>query len=353
MKKIRLLIVDDSALMRQILQDILQGEDIEVMGTASDPFRAAEIIKHTIPDVILLDVEMPRMDGLTFLKRLMERHPLPVVVLSSLTAERAETALKAWELGAVEVLEKPRIGHRQQLLQQASTRLREIIRLASRSKVQRHGAEPRPVSRHGAKVTAPILSTTTDQLIALGASTGGTEALRVVLENLPVDVPGLVIVQHMPEQFTRAFAERLNRLSRIVVKEARTGDRVLPGQALIAPGNQHIRIQRNGAQYQVVLDSGPAVNRHRPSVDVLFESVARSAGKNAVGVLLTGMGRDGAQGLLAMHQAGARTIAQDEASSVVYGMPKAAVDLGAAQHILPLSKVSDFLQQKALNPTMY
>lgn len=342
--KTRVLIVDDSALVRQTLAQVLATDpEIEVMGTASDPFVAAERISEQIPDVITLDIEMPRMDGLTFLKKIMAQHPIPVVICSSLAADGAQSTLKALEYGAVDIISKPRVGTRQ-FLEESRIELCQAVKAAASARLRAHG--PRPVVEP--KLTADaILSRrtgamleTTEKVVVVGASTGGTEALRALLEVLPPDAPGIVIVQHMPEMFTRAFANRLDSVCRISVKEAESNDTVLPGRALIAPGNHHLLLKRSGARYCVEVRDGPLVSRHRPSVDVLFRSAARYAGANAVAVIMTGMGDDGASGMLEMKQAGAVTIAQDEATSVVFGMPNEAIKRGAVDKIVPLEHIA-------------
>lgn len=346
-KKIRVLIVDDSAVVRQTMSSILQTDpDIEVMGTAGDPYIAAKRIQMEVPDVITLDVEMPRMDGITFLRKIMTQHPIPVLIISSLTEEGSQTALKALEYGAVDVIAKPRMDTKE-FIEESRTRLIEAVKMASKAKLfpKRTSLRVEPkLSADAVIPKAPTLSMikTTDVVVAVGASTGGTEALRVFLEALPADCPGIVIVQHMPENFTRSFANRLNDLCTISVKEAQNGDAVIPGHALIAPGNKHMLLKRSGAKYYVEVKEGPLVNRHRPSVDVLFRSTARYAGANAVGIIMTGMGDDGAKGLLEMKEAGAKTAAQNEDTCVVYGMPKEAVKLGAADQVLPLEKLSQF-----------
>lgn len=350
-KKIRVLIVDDSALVRQTLSAILADDrEIEVMGTASDPYFAAKKIRVEVPDVITLDVEMPRMDGITFLKKIMSQHPIPVVVISSLTQKGTETALKALEYGAVEIISKPHV-HTKQFFEESKIRLTDAIKAAAMSKLQRKKII-KPTIQQPLQVK-PKLSAdailphkhnsmikTTDHVVAVGASTGGTEALRVFLEAMPLDAPGIVIVQHMPENFTRSFAERLNELCRITVKEAKDGDSILRGQALIAPGNKHMLLRRSGARYYVQIKDGPLVNRHRPSVDVLFRSTAQFAGKNAIGVIMTGMGGDGSDGMVEMREAGAYTIAQDERTCVVFGMPKEAIRKGGAMKVLPLERIA-------------
>ena len=350
-KKIRVLIVDDSAVVRQTLSYILQTDpQIEVMATASDPYIAAKRIQTEVPDVITLDVEMPRMDGITFLRKIMTQHPIPVLIISSLTEEGSQTALKALEYGAVDVIAKPRMDTKQ-FIEESRIRLIEAVRAAACAKLIKRTptfmkVEPKlsadAVIAKSPSVVGSSMIKTTDVVIAVGASTGGTEALRVFLEAMPEDCPGIVIVQHMPENFTRSFANRLNDICRISVKEAENGDSVLPGHALIAPGNKHTLLKRSGAKYYVEVKEGPLVNRHRPSVDVLFRSTARYAGANAVGIIMTGMGDDGAKGLLEMKEAGAKTAAQDEATCVVYGMPKEAVKLGAADKVLPLEKLALF-----------
>ena len=344
----RVLIVDDSAVVRQILSEILASDPgIEVVGTAADPLLAREKIKRLAPDVITLDVEMPRMDGLAFLENLMRLHPLPVVMISSLTERGADTTLQALALGAVDFVSKPKLDVTRGL-QGYADEIIEKVKAAARSRV-------RPLTRSAAapKITlAPLApgsvprSTqfrTTDRLIAIGSSAGGTEALRVVLEGMPADAPAIVMTQHLPASFSTAFAERLDRHSAMSVREASDGEAVLPGHAYLPPGGQHLRIIRDGARWRCRIDDGPAVNRHKPAVDVLFQSVAQSAGANAIGVILTGMGDDGARGLLQMRQAGAPTLVQDEATSVVWGMPGAAFKLGAAEEQQPLEKIAERL----------
>jgi two-component system chemotaxis response regulator CheB len=341
--KVTVLVVDDSAVVRQTLSRLLSLDpEIEVMATASDPFVAAHHIAERLPDVITLDIEMPRMDGITFLKKLMSQHPIPVVICSSLAEEGAQSTLQALELGAVEVIAKPQMGTRQ-FLEDSQIMLCNAVKAAARARMR-----PRRLREVQPKLTADVIlppalhamAETTEKVVMVGASTGGTEALKVLLENLPADCPGIVIVQHMPELFTRAFAARLDGLCAITVKEAATNDSVLRGQALIAPGNHHLLLKRSGARYYVEVKDGPLVCRHRPSVDVLFRSAARYAGRNAVGVILTGMGDDGARGMLEMKQAGAATIAQDEATSVVFGMPKEAIKLQCVDRVLPLESIA-------------
>lgn len=349
-KKIRVLIVDDSATVRQTLKDILESDpQIEVMATAQDPYVAVERIKQELPDVIMLDVEMPRMDGITFLGRLMAQHPIPVIICSTLTEANSETALAALEKGAVEIITKPKIGTRQ-FLEESCIHICDVVKAAAQVRMTTVRILPPPLIRATPKlnadaVIAPELVTramiqTTEKIVAVGASTGGTEALRCFLEMLPADAPGIVIVQHMPEKFTASFANRLNQLCKVTVKEAEDNDSVIRGQALIAPGNRHTLIKRSGARYFVEVKDGPLVSRHRPSVDVLFRSAARYAGANAVGVIMTGMGDDGAHGMLEMKQAGAITIAQDESSCVVFGMPAEAIKLGGVDKVLHLNRIA-------------
>jgi two-component system, chemotaxis family, protein-glutamate methylesterase/glutaminase len=348
MSKIKVFIIDDSALVRQVLTKLIQSDpEIEVIGTAADPYIAASKLQHQVPDVITLDVEMPKMDGLTFLKKLMSQHPLPVIIISSLSERGTETAVRALEYGAVEVLAKPQI-ETDENWKQSSAKICDVIKAASKARVRRRSSQKTITPKYSADVIMPFtpatsMIKTTEKVIAVGASTGGTEALRVFLEAMPLDCPGIVIVQHMPEQFTRSFASRLNSLCRITVKEAENGDSVIRGRALIAPGNKHLCLKRSGARYFVEVKDGPLVNRHRPSVDVLFRSTARYAGKNSVGIIMTGMGDDGARGLLEMKETGARTIAQDEKSCVVFGMPKEAIKLNAADKILPLEGIAPFM----------
>ncbi|WP_242095350.1 MULTISPECIES: chemotaxis response regulator protein-glutamate methylesterase [unclassified Sphingomonas] len=358
MKKVRVLVIDDSASVRQVMTAILQEDpEIEVIATAADPFAAARYIQEEVPDVITLDVEMPRMDGVTFLRKLMSQCPTPVVMCSSLVEEGSETLLQALEAGAVDVILKPRIGVADHLAE-ARMMIRETVKGAARARVQAKRSGDRaqaqaPQRRLTADAVLPppsgkAMSRTTEMVVCIGASTGGTEALREVLEALPANAPGIVIVQHMPESFTKAFAKRLNGLCEVDVKEAEDGDTVMRGHVLIAPGGlRHTMLERQGARYVVAVREGPLVSRHRPSVDVLFRSAARNAGANAVGIIMTGMGDDGARGLLEMKQAGARTIAQDEASSIVFGMPKEAIARGAADRIAPLNHIARELLQAA------
>ena len=345
-QKIKVLCVDDSALIRSLMTEIINSQpDMEVCATAPDPLVARELIKQHNPDVLTLDVEMPRMDGLDFLEKLMRLRPMPVVMVSSLTERGSEITLRALELGAVDFVTKPRVGIRDGMLEYAE-KLADKIRAASRARVrqtpqpQAAAAAARAATGHPAApmINNPLVST--EKLIIVGASTGGTEAIREVLTPLPPDAPAVLIAQHMPPGFTKSFAQRLNGLCRIAVKEAEHGERVLPGHAYIAPGHAHLMLARSGANYVAHLSDEPPVNRHRPSVDVLFRSAATHAGKNAIGVILTGMGRDGAAGLLEMKRAGAYTFAQDEASCVVFGMPREAIALGGADDVSPLSYMS-------------
>ncbi len=342
--RIRVLIVDDSAVVRRTLSEILSSDPaIEVVGTASDPFVAAERISQQVPDVITLDIEMPRMDGLTFLQKIMSQHPIPVIICSSLAEDGAQSTLKALEYGAVDIIAKPRLGTKQ-FLEESRIILCEAVKAAARARVR----VPTPHSVIEPKLTADAILPratsamleTTEKVVVIGASTGGTEALRALLETLPANAPGIVIVQHMPEMFTKAFANRLDSLCLISVKEAESNDTVLRGRALIAPGNHHVLLKRSGARYYVDIKDGPLVSRHRPSVDVLFRSAARYAGPNAVAVIMTGMGDDGARGMLEMKETGAATIAQDEATSVVFGMPNEAIKRGAVDEILPLESIA-------------
>lgn len=341
MSKVRVLVVDDSALMRQLITEILdQDPEIEVVGAAADPFVAREKILALNPDVLTLDVEMPRMDGLSFLEKLMAGRPMPVVMLSSLTERGCETTMKALELGAVDFITKPKLDLASGM-QEICEDIREKVKHAAVAKVQPRKARTAPVAHSGPITSASAaLITSTHKVIAIGGSTGGTEALLDLLTALPPDSPGVVAVLHMPEGFTKSYAQRLDRNCQIRVKEAEDGDRILPGHALLAAGNFHMEVLRSGATYSVRVFSAPPVSRHRPSVDVLFNSCARYLGTNAVGVILTGMGSDGADGLLAMREAGAHTIAQDEATCVVFGMPKEAIARDSASQILPLGSIA-------------
>ncbi len=335
---IKVLVVDDSAVVRNILSsELSKAPGIEVVGTAMDPYVARDKIIKLKPDVVTLDVEMPRMDGLTFLRKLMRYYPIPVIVVSSLAPEGGEVALEALEIGAVDVVSKPGAAY---TVGDLSAQLAEKIKGAARADMSK--LKSRAKNAENEPPPARLSMTrTTEKVVAIGASTGGTEAIKAVLEKYPENCPGTMIVQHMPEQFTRSFAQRLNDLCASEVREAADGDRLTPGLVLIAPGNKHMVLRRSGAQYVARVKDGPYVYHQRPSVEVLFNSVARYAGRNAVGALLTGMGTDGAKGMKAMQDAGAETIAQDEKTSVVYGMPRAAVELGAASHILPLDRIAE------------
>ncbi|MGE5683358.1 MAG: protein-glutamate methylesterase/protein-glutamine glutaminase [Bacillota bacterium] len=346
MRKIKVLIVDDSAVVRQTLVELLESDpEIEILATASDPFIAAKKISEEIPDVITLDIEMPKMDGLTFLHKIMTQHPIPVVICSSLTEKGSATALKALEYGAVEIITKPKLGTKQ-FLEESRIHICDIVKAAAsvnKHKLKTRSLEVQPKLSADVIISKPTdnaMIRTTEKVIVVGASTGGTEALKLFLEAMPLDTPGIVIVQHMPENFTSAFATRLDSTCRISVKEAENGDTVIRGRALIAPGNHHLLLKRSGARYYVEIKDGPLVSRHRPSVDVLFRSAARYAGKNAVGVIMTGMGDDGAKGMLEMKNTGARTIAQDEKSCIVFGMPNEAIKLGGVDKIIPLDKIA-------------
>jgi two-component system chemotaxis response regulator CheB len=333
-RRVRVLVVDDSAVVRSVFsQGLAKDPRIEVVGTAPDPFVARDLLLATEPDVVTLDVEMPRMDGITFLRKIMRYRPTPVIVVSSLTAAGGELAMEALAAGACEVMCKPGASYS---VGDMTEDLAEKVKAVAAAGVRRV-AEPPPEA--SADEVRP-LARTTNQVVAIGASTGGTVAIERILAALPPDAPGILVTQHMPELFTSHFARRLRDASRLDAREAASGDSVVPGVVLVAPGNRHLVLRRSGARYLVDVKDGPRVNRHRPSVDVTFRSVARTAGRNAVGVLLTGMGADGAQGLLSMREAGARTIAQDEASCVVFGMPKAAIDLGAAERVLPLPAIA-------------
>jgi two-component system chemotaxis response regulator CheB len=341
MQKLRVLIVDDSAIVRKIFSEVLSREpDLEVVGTAPDPYVARDKIVQTRPDVITLDVEMPRMDGLTFLKKIMHYHPLPVIIVSSLTPRGGKMALQALELGAVEVLAKPGSAFS---VGDLGVELAEKIRAAAHIRFDARKFQGDTSNQAPPKVTP--LAQTTDKIIAIGASTGGTEAIKEVLVRLPQNTPGMVIVQHMPPKFTTAFAERLNQQCAMEVKEAQDGDAVITGRALLAPGNYHMLLKRSGARYFVQVKTGPPVHHQRPSVDVLFNSAALSGGANVIGVILTGMGADGADGLLAMKERGAYTIAQDEASSVVFGMPREAIKRGATHKVLPLTRIPEEIRR--------
>jgi two-component system chemotaxis response regulator CheB len=363
-REIKVIIVDDSAVVRQVMVQVLSRDpEIRIIAHAMDPIFAMEKMKKEWPDVIILDVEMPRMDGITFLRKIMAEHPTPVIICSSLTEKGAETTMQALAAGAFAIFTKPSLGVKGYLVD-ASSDLVAAVRAAAGAlvaknlyvsripggdteKVPPQAALPRPPQKLTADaVLAPgfeAMAVTTERFTAIGTSTGGTQALEFVLSSLPRTCPGLVVVQHMPEKFTAAFAQRLDRICEIEVREARSGDRVIPGRAIIAPGGQHLVVKRSGAQYVVEVVAAPPVNRHCPSVDVLFRSCAKYAGRNATGVIMTGMGDDGARGLLEMHQAGARTLAQDEESCVVFGMPKEAIKLGAAERVVPLSAIPELI----------
>ncbi|EHP38961.1 chemotaxis-specific methylesterase [Cupriavidus basilensis OR16] len=337
--KIKVLCVDDSALIRSLMTEIINSQsDMEVVGTAPDPLVARDLIKRLNPDVLTLDVEMPRMDGLDFLERLMRLRPMPVLMVSSLTERGSEITMRALELGAVDFVTKPKLGIRDGLMDYTDT-IADKIRAASRARIRSNvpasGAAATPATP---MLRSPLLST--EKLIIVGASTGGTEAIKEFLMPMPPDCPAVMIVQHMPAGFTRSFAQRLDGLCRITVKEAEHGERVLPGYAYIAPGDSHLLLARSGANYVAHLSQEPAVNRHRPSVEVLFDSAAKHAGKNAIGVMLTGMGKDGAQGMLRMREAGAYNLAQDESSCIVFGMPKEAIAAGGVHEVVPLHAMS-------------
>jgi two-component system chemotaxis response regulator CheB len=343
MKKIKVLCVDDSALVRGLMTEIINSHpDMEVVATAPDPLVARDLIKQHDPDVLTLDVEMPRMDGLDFLERLMRLRPMPVIMVSSLTERGGEITLRALELGAIDFVTKPKLGIRDGLMEYSET-IAEKIRAASRSKLR----PPAPVNAAPAvaRPRGPLASS--EKLVIIGASTGGTEAIKDVLMPMPPDSPAILITQHMPAGFTKSFAQRLDSMCSVTVREGVHGERVLPGHVYLAPGGEtHMRLGRSGANYVIELVASEPVNRHRPSVDVLFHSAAEAAGRNAIGVILTGMGKDGAAGLLAMHKAGAYTIAQDEASCVVFGMPREAIAMGGASEVLALSRISDRLLER-------
>ena len=348
--RIKVLIVDDSAVVRQVVRQALERDPgIEVMGAVSDPLFAIQRMKADWPDVVLLDIEMPRMDGLTFLRKIMAERPTPVVICSSLAEKGGEAAMNALSAGAVAIITKPKMGLKQ-FLEDSSNDVVHAVKAAARANPRAIRPLPQVAPKHSADVmlgAAPAsglgsgagMVQTTDRIIAIGTSTGGTQALEAVLTRLPRTVPGIVIVQHMPEKFTEMFAARLNSICELEVREAAHGDRVRPGLALIAPGGKHMMLGRSGAQYVAEVVDGPLVNRHRPSVDVLFRSCAKFAGRNALGVIMTGMGDDGARGLLEMRQAGAATIAEDESTCVVFGMPREAIRLGAADRVLPLDAI--------------
>jgi two-component system chemotaxis response regulator CheB len=361
MKKIKVLIIDDSAFVRQTLLKILSSDPaINVIATAADPIFAAKIIIREPPDVITLDLEMPRMNGLTFLKKLMSQFPIPVIIISSLTSSSAELSIKALEYGAVDVVSKPELAT-QEFFNESRIRICDAVKAAAVAKIinkandsQKHLSSPKLSSDNIISLSNNLVSLkeTTDKVIVVGASTGGTNAIQIFLETIPPDCPGIVIVQHMPEFFTKSFADRLNKICRIAVKEGVDGEMITPGKAIIAHGNKHLLLGKSGAKYFVETNDGPLVNRHRPSVDVLFRSAAKFAGQNAVGIIMTGMGDDGAKGLLEMNQAGAYTIAQNEMSCVVFGMPKKAINLGAASIVLPLDEISAHAYQKIMGKNL-
>jgi len=339
----KVLVVDDSALVRKVLgEEISKFSDFKVVGSAIDPYDAREKILKLNPDILTLDLEMPRMDGLSFLAKLMKFHPMPVVVVSSQAAEGSEAAMTALDLGAVGIVPKP--GSQFSVPDVAHDLIHALRAAASvtMEKLQRHS---RMQDRGAVPVAVPLMKTT-HKVIAIGASTGGTQAIEVVMQSMPPDAPGTVIVQHMPETFTGAFAERLNKSCAMEIREARDMDYVTPGTALIAPGDKHMLLQKNGARYQVRIKGGPRVHFQRPSVDVLFQSVAANSGQNAIGVILTGMGADGAKGMLAMHTEGAHTIAQDERSSIIFGMPREAIELGGVDEVLPLTHIAGAILAK-------
>ncbi|MBL8473840.1 MAG: chemotaxis response regulator protein-glutamate methylesterase [Rhodocyclaceae bacterium] len=343
-KSIGVMIVDDSAVVRQVVSQALENASgVEVIATASDPLFALTKMQQRWPDVIVLDIEMPRMDGVSFLKKIMAERPTPVVICSSLAETGAKATIEALEAGAVSIITKPKIGLKS-FLEDSANDIVQAVRSAARANLRalRASGVARPAPKLSADAILPAgnaMAITTDLVVAIGTSTGGTQALEYLLTRLPANAPGMVVVQHMPEKFTGMFAQRLDSLCQVKVSEAKDGDRVLQGRVLIAPGARHMLLQRSGAQYRVEVVDGPLVNRHKPSVDVLFRSVARFAGANALGVIMTGMGDDGARGLKEMHDGGAATVAQDEASSVVFGMPKEAIKLGAADQVLPLSGI--------------
>ena len=346
---IQVMLVDDSAVVRQTLSEVLSGEDdITVIETASDPYDAAEKLKRCVPDVMILDIEMPRMDGLTFLKKLMSQHPLPVIICSSKAEEGSSNVFQAMQFGAVDIILKPKVGTKQ-FIEESRVLITDAVRAAYLATVKKISPVERMVApKLSADVILPMPTQhlqieTTETVVVVGASTGGTEALRVFLERLPIDCPGIVIVQHMPEHFTAAFASRLDSICDVSIKEAEDNDTVLRGRVLIAPGNKHLLLKRAGARYFVEVKNGPLVSRHRPSVDVLFRSTARYAGKNAIGVIMTGMGDDGAHGMLEMKKSGSYNIAQDEESCVVFGMPKEAIKMGSVDKVAPLDQIADLV----------
>jgi len=349
MDDINVFIVDDSAVVRQVLTSVINSiQGLTVMASASDPIFAQKKMEKAWPDVIVLDIEMPRMDGITFLKKLMQEHPTPVVICSTLTAKGADVTMQAMSAGAVDIITKPTVNLKN-FLQDSKVLMANAIKGAARAKMQslKLATTHRPVVKaaivNQGSGGAKSMYDSTDKVIAIGTSTGGTVALESVLTRLPKTAPGIVVVQHMPEAFTAAFSQRLNSVCDVTVKEAVSNDRVMPGLVLIAPGGKHMLLRRSGAQYRVEVKDGPLVSRHRPSVDILFRSTSQAAGKNAIGIIMTGMGDDGAKGLLELHKVGALTVAQDEASCVVYGMPKEAVKLGGVDGQLSLSEIPDLI----------
>ena len=342
-RKLKVLVVDDSALIRSLMKAIINREkDMECVGTAPDPMAAREMIKERDPDVLTLDVEMPKMDGLDFLERLMRWRPMPVLMISTLTERGSEITIRALELGAVDFISKPKLGIADGM-EESAAEITEKIRAVAQARVRKTPVAPATEEKFSADAILPSVAgrySSTEKLIVVGASTGGTQAIKELLTRLPADAPGVLVTQHMPEHFTKSFADRLDTLCRISVKEAEHNERVLPGHAYIAPGNSHLLLTRSGANYVVKLDQGPLVNRHRPSVDVLFRSAANIAGANAIGIILTGMGKDGVQGLLEMRRAGSLTIAQDEATCVIFGMPKEAIAAGGVCEVLPLQDIA-------------
>jgi two-component system chemotaxis response regulator CheB len=354
---IKVIVIDDSAVVRQVISQVLnETSDIEVYAVANDPIFAYEKMQKQWPDVIILDIEMPRMDGITFLKKIMAEHPTPIIICSSLAEKGAELSLNALAAGAFDIVTKPQIGLKN-FLEESGSEIKNVVRAAVNAKLSRFKTSSKnstpPKNINDIELTNTVddfttdiaaMAHTTDRVVAIGSSTGGTIALEKVLINLNRTCPGVVIVQHMPEKFTKAFADRLNSICEIEVLEASSGDRIIPGRALIAPGGKHLQVKRSGAQYITIVSEGPAVNRHCPSVDVLFNSVAKSAKHNAIGVIMTGMGNDGAQGLLAMKKSGSNTFAQNEASCVVFGMPKEAIKLNAANHIVDLNEIAKLIK---------
>ena len=342
-RKIRVLVIDDSALIRSVMKELINREmDMECVGAAPDPLVAREMIKSLNPDVLTLDVEMPRMDGLDFLEKLMRLRPMPVVMVSTLTERGSDITFRALALGAVDFVSKPKMDITRGM-EEYSGEIIDKIRAASQARVRKTVSAALISERLSADAILPSVAgrlSSTEKLIIIGASTGGTEALKEVLTHMPADVPGILITQHMPEAFTKSFADRLDSLCKISVKEAEHNERILPGHAYIAPGHSHLLLRRSGANYMTELSQGPPVNRHRPSVDVLFRSAANVAGANALGIILTGMGKDGAQGMLEMRQAGSHTIAQDEASCVVFGMPREAIAVGGASEVISLQGIA-------------